>query len=216
MSSASKFFDSFADTFDTFYDGKRHYLMRWIDQRFRSDMFIRFARTFELLGDLHGKTVLDIGCGSGPYMAEACKRGANQVVGLDPAPRMLELAQQRIERFGWLDKASFVEGYFPHDCPPGMYDAIIVMGVMDYIEDAPSFVRRLKQVCAGRAVLSFPSTHWLRTPIRRIRYRLRNCPVYFYDKVKLQGILHQEGIASYQIDKIPGAGMDYVVCLTFS
>jgi len=216
MSSAGKFFDSFADTFDTFYDGQRHYVMRWIDQRFRSDMFIRFARTFELLGNLQEKKVLDIGCGSGPYLAEALKRGAAQAIGLDPAPRMLELARQRIERFGWVDRAIFVEGYFPNDCPPGAYDAVIVMGVMDYMDDAPSFVRRLKQVCTGRAVLSFPSMHWLRTPIRQVRYRLRNCPVYFYDETKLQQLLQQEGITNYQIDKIPGAGMDYVVCLTFS
>ena len=46
------FFDSFADTFDTLYDGRRNAVMRWIDRRFRSDMFARYALTFERLGDL--------------------------------------------------------------------------------------------------------------------------------------------------------------------
>ena len=49
------FFHGFADTFDTFYDGKRSPLMQRIDRRFRSDMFERYRLTFERLGDLHGK-----------------------------------------------------------------------------------------------------------------------------------------------------------------
>ena len=85
-SQAGAFFDSFAGTFDTFYDGKRSRLMQWIDRRYRHDMFARYALTFERLGDLSGKRGLDIGCGSGPYVAEAIKRGAAHVVALDPAP----------------------------------------------------------------------------------------------------------------------------------
>src|SRR5258707_1136047 len=92
-SAAGDFFHGFADTFDTFYDGKRSYAMRWIDQRFRRDMFLRFAWTFEHLGDLRGKAGIDIGCGSGPYVAEAFRRGARSVTALDPAARMLELTQ---------------------------------------------------------------------------------------------------------------------------
>ena len=61
---SGEFFHGFADTFDTFYDGKRTPVMRWIDQRFRRDMFVRYSLTFDLLGDLQGRTVLDIGCGS--------------------------------------------------------------------------------------------------------------------------------------------------------
>ena len=36
-SNAATFFDSFAEAFDTIYDGKRNSLMQWIDRRFRSD-----------------------------------------------------------------------------------------------------------------------------------------------------------------------------------
>ena len=48
---AARFFDGFAESFDTIYDGKRNPVMRWVDQRFRSDMFLRYAHTFETLGD---------------------------------------------------------------------------------------------------------------------------------------------------------------------
>src|SRR5438067_9659353 len=96
--SAGDFFHGFADTFDTFYDGKRSHFMRWVDQRFRRDMFLRFSWTFEQLGDLAGKRGLDIGCGSGPYIVEALHRGAAHMTALDPAPRMLELTKERVEK----------------------------------------------------------------------------------------------------------------------
>ncbi len=70
---AAAFFDRFAQTFDTFYEGRRGRWMRFIDRHFRSDIYVRFARTFEVLGDLAGKTVLDIGCGSGIYVIEALR-----------------------------------------------------------------------------------------------------------------------------------------------
>src|ERR1700752_489737 len=94
---AARFFDGFAESFDTIYDGKRNPIMRWVDQKFRIDMFLRFAHTFEALGNLNGKTVLDIGCGSGPYVIEAFKRSAARVTALDPAPHMLDLVRERLK-----------------------------------------------------------------------------------------------------------------------
>lgn len=207
------FFDSFAETFDTFYDDKRSVVMQWIDRRWRHDMFARYALTFERLGDLTGKRGLDIGCGSGPYVAEAIKRGARHIVALDPAPSMLELTRHRIEKLGHLDKIDFVTGYFPDEVPAGPFDFAIIMGVLDYVADPVPFLRALRGVLTGRAAVSFPSKHWLRTPLRRVRYRMRNCPVYFYDEVAIRSIGQQAGFDTIDVVKIPGAGMDYHVCL---
>ena len=107
---AAAFFNGFANRFDTPYDEQRAWPMRWVDRHFRSDMFIQFQRTFEQLGDLTGQSVLDIGCGSGPYMLEADRQGARMVTGLDPAPNMLKLAHQRLERAGFSGRHQPVEG----------------------------------------------------------------------------------------------------------
>jgi len=40
------FFNFFAETFDTLYEKKRNPLMRLIDNTFRSDIEIRFLKTF--------------------------------------------------------------------------------------------------------------------------------------------------------------------------
>ncbi len=210
---AGVFFDRFADTFDTFYDGRRSPLMQWIDRRYRHDMFERYALTFERLGDLTGQRGLDIGCGSGPYIVEAVRRGASHVVGLDPAPGMLELAQKRLEQMGPSDRGEFVTGYFPETIPAGPFDFAIVMGVLDYVAEPVQFFKALRGILTGRAAVSFPSKHWFRSPIRKFRYRLRNCPVYFYDERMIRSIGQQAGFGTVDVIKIDGAGMDYHVCL---
>jgi hypothetical protein len=88
------------------------------------------------------------------------------------------------------------------------------MGVMDYVADAAAFLQELKALVLESAALSFPSRHWLRTPIRRFRYRLRRCPVYFYDADQIHGLCANAGFGQIRIQKIPGAGMDFFVCLS--
>ena len=211
MNSSGAFFEDFADRFDSLYDGQRSRLMRWIDHRFRRDMFVRFSMTFDLLGDLNEKRILEIGCGSGVYIAEALKRGACHVTGIDPAPRMLALADRRVSQLGMGERVRFLEGYFPQMSPMDCFDFAIVMGVMDYVEDASALVRGLRSVVTRGAVLSFPSIHWFRTPLRKIRYRVRSCPVYFYTPVQIEGLARDAGLKHYSLTKIPGAGMDYVL-----
>jgi hypothetical protein len=84
---------------------------------------------------------------------------------------------------------------------------------MDYVEDASSFLKALRPVVRRLAVLSFPSTHWFRTPFRKVRYDLRNCPVYFYDDARIHTLCTGAGFSEVRIQKIPGPGMDYHVSL---
>jgi 2-polyprenyl-3-methyl-5-hydroxy-6-metoxy-1,4-benzoquinol methylase len=207
------YFDKAAVTFDTFYDYKRSTFMQWVDRKFRSDVFNRYYATFETLTPLEGKRVLDIGCGSGPYMAEAARRGAARVVGLDMAEGMLELARRRVKAGGLADKCQFVLGVFPQDVPAEIFDYSITMGVMDYVEDPLVFLTAVAKQVRVCGVLSFPSKHWFRTPLRKARYRLKCCPVYFYEPAQLERLAKDAGFSRANIVKMPGAGMDYFVTL---
>jgi len=209
---AADFFDRFADTFDTLYDEKRGPAMRWVDRTCRSDMFIRFAWTFERMGPLSGKSVVDIGCGSGPYIVEALQRGAASVTGVDPAPGMIELASRRLQSARQAERVRLVTGFFPNvELEP--HDHAIVMGVFDYLADPLAFLQGVRRVTRESAQVSFPSQHWFRTPFRKVRYRLRNCPVYFFDRTRIEQLARQAGFGSVDLRKIPGAGMDYHACL---
>jgi 2-polyprenyl-3-methyl-5-hydroxy-6-metoxy-1,4-benzoquinol methylase len=210
---AATFFNGFAETFDSIYDQKRNRFMRWVDCTFRSDMFIRYALTFEALGQLRESTVLDIGCGSGPYIIEAFKRGAYRVTGIDPAPNMLALVRQRLHQHN-IDKSRYAlhAGTFP-GVVVEPHDFAIVMGVMDYVADPQSFLNALRPLVKHLAVISFPSEHWFRSPFRKMRYRMRQCPVYFYDEARIKSLCSLAGFNHVEIKKIPGAGMDFHVCL---
>jgi SAM-dependent methyltransferase len=213
MKGSGDFFDGFAVSFDGFYDSKRNPLMQWVDRTFRRDMYLRAEKTFEFLAPMTGRSVLDIGCGSGFYIANALRRGARLVTGLDPAPGMLTLAKQRVEAQGASDRVRLLEGYFPQVRPSEPHDFAIVMGVMDYIEDPAAFLRALRESIRTGAAVSFPSRHWFRSPVRKFRYDLRRCPLWFYTDESIRGLLQKSGFTKFELHKIPGAGMDFVACL---
>lgn len=211
---ASQFFDRFAVTFDSFYDGKRNVLMQKIDQKFRRDIFERFTLTFKSIDNISNRSLLDIGCGSGVYMFEALKQGAKFVTGIDAAPKMLELASSLLSSHGdFKGRYRLIEGNFPQ-IEIETHDYAIVMGVLDYIENPIEFLLKLRDKIKIAALISFPSNHWFRTPIRKFRYKLRSCPVYFYDENKIADLGTRTGFNKIRVEKIKGAGLDYHVMLS--
>jgi ubiquinone/menaquinone biosynthesis C-methylase UbiE len=52
------------------------------------------TRSYELLGDFTGRTVVDAGCGGGRAVAELAERGAH-AIGVDLDPEMIAVAQER-------------------------------------------------------------------------------------------------------------------------
>ena len=68
-------------------------------------------RTLELLGDVRGATVLDVGCGTGrnfPWLAPRVG-SEGRIIGLDYSKGMLSEARKRVEEEGW-DNVELVRG----------------------------------------------------------------------------------------------------------
>ena len=210
------YFEGKGVSFDTLYGERRNAFMRWLDRNFRYDIAERFRLTFDALGDLTGKAVLDAGCGSGPYIVEALRRGAARVVGVDVSAEMLDLARRRVAEVDARDRVDFVRAEFAAWAPTEKYDATIVMGVMDYVEDACGFMAKVGAATSSRAAVSFPSVSWWRSPIRRARYVWKRCPLYLYDRRRVEAVAESSGARDVRIIKIPGAGMDFVVVLEFA
>ena len=53
---------------------------------------------FSLVGDLAGKSLLDLGCGAGAYTRRFKQQGAASVVGVDISKQMIELAKREEAR----------------------------------------------------------------------------------------------------------------------
>lgn len=128
------------------------------DENFRLRRDSALARIVNLARP--GSRMLDLGCGSGPVLAELRRRGID-AVGLDASPDMLENARRRLRSLG-LDEAGLQLG----DCraapyPAASFDVVACLGVISYVEDyepvLDEIVRLLKP--GGTALVSFRSCH---------------------------------------------------------
>ena len=80
------------------------------------------------LGDIEGKTVLDLGCGTGMLAIGAAMLGAASVVGMDSDPEALVVARENAERLSiktTLSSLSFEEATVPEGVT-GQYDTVVM------------------------------------------------------------------------------------------
>lgn len=144
MNSTSSFFDARASV----YDALRPQDGAW-------------WRRFEALvreGDLRGRRVLDIGCGTGALAAALVERESARVWGVDPSTEMLAVARAREVRglglkTGRAEELPFKDGWFER----------AVMCLVVHLVDRPrSFAEALRVLAPeGRlALATFDDTHF--------------------------------------------------------
>lgn len=101
-----------------------------------------------------GERVIDVGCGTGNASLLAARRGA-RVLGVDPAPRLLQVARERAAAEGI--EASFEAGDAAA-LPAGDGEAELLLSVfgLTYAPDPETAAAELARVCSasGRVVLS--------------------------------------------------------------
>lgn len=66
--------------------------------------------SFILEGGIQGRSVADLGCGAGGFSIELLKKGANNSVGIDLSPKMIESAKQLAHATGFDTRAKFQLG----------------------------------------------------------------------------------------------------------
>ena len=91
-------FESGAERFDRIYDPSesKSFLQRWIDERFRRTMYMRFDETIRRAGPGDIRSVLDVGFGSGRYCVQYLRLG-KKVTAIDMASNMLVIAREACE-----------------------------------------------------------------------------------------------------------------------
>ncbi len=204
------FFHGYAADFDSIYghDRKRSYFDKIMDKFFRQSMLLRFNETLIHSKDHNIQTILDVGCGSGVYDVEFLKQGKT-VTGLDMAEGMLEIAKKRTQPYINSGKISFILADYMDKPFNEKKDAAVLMGVFDYVKDPVAMLSKLKNEVSKSIFASFPKKGGLLTWQRKVRYKMRNCPLYFYNKKTLVDILDRSGLQNkYTIIDL---GRDYFV-----
>jgi SAM-dependent methyltransferase len=167
-----------AFSFDRLYD-EEHAVQRLL----RPGLFDRREFALEIAREYEAPRVLDVGGGSGRIGEHFLDQGASRYVDVDLSDSMLDLARERLERFG--DKVMLLQGDFLETPIPGSYDVILALGYFDYIESAPAHVQRMGELAApgGSIVASFPRWTWTKGPMRKLRYEvINNCPIFDYTR----------------------------------
>jgi SAM-dependent methyltransferase len=207
-----QYFSRSAVSFDSLYaEQEMSPAWRWINRRFRRDIYERFVRSVEHARANGIQSVLDVGCGPGRYAIAFHECGVRRVTGVDIAPRMIELFREHTAPLaGQGTVFEAVCGDFMDYEPPGSFELVVAMGFFDYIEDPGPVLTRMGALASHSVIASFPSVSALRTPIRKSRYALKRCPVYFYRRDRIDELARAASLPDYRIEKIPGAGMDYV------
>ncbi|KKC24622.1 TIGR04290 family methyltransferase [Sphingomonas sp. SRS2] len=95
------------------------------------DKFRRFATA--LPDDLHGKTVLDIGCNAGFYSMEMKRRGAAYVLGIDSDDHYLRQAEFVAEALGYSDIEFGKLSVYDIATLGRRFDLVIFMGVFYHL-----------------------------------------------------------------------------------
>jgi SAM-dependent methyltransferase len=107
------------------------------------------ARSYELLGDVAGRAVVDVGCGGGRAVAELAERGA-RAVGVDRDPEMIAVARER-----WPDGEFHVGDADELPLETGSVVGYRADKVLHILDDPARAVAEARRVLApgGRAVL---------------------------------------------------------------
>jgi ubiquinone/menaquinone biosynthesis C-methylase UbiE len=195
--SAPGYWDKTAADFDAIYSGQnKSKLALTLDRWLRRDIYERVDETVRLANST-GKnlTVLDVGTGTGRLCIPLAKAG-HRVVGVDFAPKMLELAAQIVKAAGVADRCSFMLGDLAESIPRELkaghsrFDMAAVLGVVDYISDVLPLMKNIRTFSPRYIVVSFPRAGTLRSWVRRLRYRVQrlDCPLYFYTPEQIRQI----------------------------
>jgi SAM-dependent methyltransferase len=188
----SQFFDGYAHDFDAIYGNKNGWFDSVINRLFRRCMKLRYLKTLEGCSPVAGRSVLDIGCGPGHYSVALARRGAGEVLGIDFAEGMLQVARERAAKEGVttcrFEKCDFLEFDLSRK-----FDYTVLMGFMDYVSRPDQVIDKALSLTAVRAFFSFPLDHGILAWQRKLRYKKR-CDLYMYkeEQVKQLFARHDE------------------------
>jgi SAM-dependent methyltransferase len=121
-----------------------------------ADCLYGLEYAFYLLGDIRGKTVLDLGCGNGEKLPPLIKRGAH-VIGMDISPELVDLARQRLESCGMGPAELLVGSAYETGLPDSSIDVVFSSALLHHL-DLPKARAEIYRILrpGGRFILREP------------------------------------------------------------
>jgi len=127
-------------------------------------------RMLRMLGDVRGRSVVDLGCGEGGYARELTRRGA-RVTAVDGSKRLLEVARQRAHAENLEIDHLCANANALDAIPSASVDVVVASMVLMDVEDYDGAVREIDRILTpdGELVMSIthpcfsaPKSEWVR------------------------------------------------------
>jgi 2-polyprenyl-3-methyl-5-hydroxy-6-metoxy-1,4-benzoquinol methylase len=179
---AKSYFDELAPEYDrAFRKAGGGPLQNLVNRWFRGRTFERRMRLLEELFaglELQGKSVLDLGCGSGQVSVLAARMGA-RVHAVDIAPGMLEIARAGARAAGVSERVTFEEGdAASHAAAPA--DVVLLVGVVEYYADYERLIRHAASLTRRTLIVAHTSRVAYRMLLRRLLFARKGAALYFH------------------------------------
>ena len=109
-----------------------------------------------MLPDLHGKTILDIGCGMGQHAKQYSDMGAASILAIDISEKMLDYARVHNSADNIVYQRMAMEDI---GATGQRFDLVTSSLAFDYIEDFGGLMRNIYLLMEGGAKLVFSMSH---------------------------------------------------------
>ncbi|MDJ0719287.1 MAG: class I SAM-dependent methyltransferase [Prochloraceae cyanobacterium] len=196
-----QYWEKVADDFDSIYSGQKSPFMRFLDRVLRQAMCQRYDLTLEECKDSTIESILDIGSGPGRFCC-ALAPEKERVIGIDFSRPMIELAKQHAKELGVEDKCEFLVGDFLETDLSGPFDAVLAMGLFDYIKEPKVFLDKMSSLLSGKLISTWPTIYSWRMPVRWVRLNLKRCPVYFFTPNQIEQLHQKAGLEIQRFERI--------------
>ena len=131
--------------------GKEEFFSRFVDGKdiSENDSFVWAATDFT------GKSVLDVGCGTGETSAGIAALGASSVVGIDYAPSAIEQARQRHSGDNLSFEARSLDDW------DKLVDVVVSCGTLEHMDLPEDVLHRMIELVGGRGEIILTCPYFL-------------------------------------------------------
>jgi ubiquinone/menaquinone biosynthesis C-methylase UbiE len=144
--------------------------------------YLEMPTTLKMLGNVRGKKILDIGCGTGLYARILKKKGAN-VKGIDISERMVEIARKEVPniefKIGTAEKLPYKSKEF---------DIVLAALMTEYLSSWNKMLKEVKRVLKPHGLFIFSTGNPVINAQHKLYYKgrkFREIKDYFRERLKI-------------------------------
>ena len=190
---------------DSYYESE-DYISHTDAKRSMTDRIYQFVKKFTIAKkvkrintfNLDGKTLLDIGCGTGDFL-HACKRSGWTVTGVEPNQRARELAMDKLRSHGFNNLYSDLGAIQEKES----FDVITLWHVLEHVPNLKTYIQEIKKLLnpSGVLIVAVPNYKSFDAKHYKKYWAAYDVPrhLWHFSKISIKQLFEKEGIRLVKI-----------------